>query len=187
MAHNSVGLQEGLDVESPTFRLFERALEFVLRTLEASINDGLGNVLVNGPAYHVEKHVASHEPGQHEESEADIAGVGEAQVFEAFRTLFPRQFGVQNERTSKLGTTYGKKDITNVEQNQNQISDGSKVVSVRSNNQRDGDKVVAQHLPVIFTALLDMDDKNLLKPEPKLGQLIELGQASELTIRPVRP
>lgn len=61
------------------------------------------------------------------------------------------------------------------------------MVSVRSNNQRDGDKVVAQHLPVIFTALLDMDDENLLKPETKLGQLIKLGQATELTVRPVRP
>lgn len=82
---------------------------------------------------------------------------------------------------------YRKENVTNIEQDQDQISHSSKVVPVRSNNQCDSDEVVAQHLPVILAALLDVDDEDLLKPKSKLSQLIELGQAPELTVGPVSP
>lgn len=61
------------------------------------------------------------------------------------------------------------------------------VVTIGSDNQRDGDEVVGQHLPVVFATLLNVDHKDLLEPEAELREDVELVQGTELTIWPEGP
>lgn len=61
------------------------------------------------------------------------------------------------------------------------------MVTVRTNNQGNGDEVVAKHLPVVLATLLDVDHKDLLKPEAQLGQDVELVQGAKFTVWPESP
>lgn len=60
-------------------------------------------------------------------------------------------------------------------------------VSVRGIDEADGNDVMGEHLPVILSALLDVDDQDLLKPEGKLRKHVSLHDAGELAVGPVRP
>lgn len=83
--------------------------------------------------------------------------------------------------------TYREQDVANIEQHQYQVADSVVVVPVRTDDQGNGDKVVAQHLPMVLAALLDVDDEDLLKPKAQLREDVELVQAAKLTIRPEGP
>jgi len=61
------------------------------------------------------------------------------------------------------------------------------VVEVAARNQRDGDDVVREHLPMILATLLNVDDNNLLQPERPLRKHVEFDHAVNLTERPVCP
>lgn len=61
------------------------------------------------------------------------------------------------------------------------------VVTVGSDDQRYGDEVVSQHLPVILATLLDVDHKDLLEPEAELSEDVELVQGAELAVWPEGP
>ena len=61
------------------------------------------------------------------------------------------------------------------------------VVGVASGNERDGDEVMAQHLPMVLPALFHVDDNDLLQPKRPLRQQIHLHDASELPVGPIRP
>lgn len=52
------------------------------------------------------------------------------------------------------------------------------MVPVGTDDQRNGNEVVAQHLPVVFAALLDVDDKDLLEPKSELRKDVELVQSA---------
>lgn len=58
--------------------------------------------------------------------------------------------------------TYREENVPEIEQHQNQVAHGIVVVSIRSNNQRNSDEVVRQHLPMVLATLLNVDDKDLL-------------------------
>jgi hypothetical protein len=61
------------------------------------------------------------------------------------------------------------------------------VVGIRGRDQYDGEEMVRQHLPVVLAALLDVDHNDLLQPESPLSQHVGLGEAVELSGRPVGP
>jgi len=65
-------------------------------------------------------------------------------------------------KTQDLEGTYREENVPNIEQHQNQVAYGVVVVSVRSNDQRNGDEMVGQHLPMVLATLLNVDDKDLL-------------------------
>lgn len=61
------------------------------------------------------------------------------------------------------------------------------VVPVGADNQSNGDEVVSEHLPVVFATFLNVDHKDLLKPEAQLSEGIELMQRAKLAVRPIDP
>lgn len=61
------------------------------------------------------------------------------------------------------------------------------VVAVGCDDQRDGDEVVGQHLPVVLATLLNVDHKDLLEPEAELREGVELVQSADLTVWPEGP
>lgn len=61
------------------------------------------------------------------------------------------------------------------------------MVRVRGYDQSDGDEVVRQHLPVILSLLLNVDDIDLLYPEGQLREEIKLHSPSNLSAGPVCP
>lgn len=61
--------------------------------------------------------------------------------------------------------THWKDNVDNIHNDENQVADACKVVGIRGHDQANGDNVVRQHLPVIFSLLLNVDDVNLLDPE----------------------
>lgn len=85
------------------------------------------------------------------------------------------------------GKPYREKEINNVHQDQDQVTNSGHVVAVAGGDQGAGDDVVREHLPVILAALLNVDDDDLLQPERPLRQNVELVQAGQLTLGPVRP
>lgn len=60
-------------------------------------------------------------------------------------------------------------------------------VSVRGVDEADGDDVVRKHLPMVLSALLNVDDQDLLQPKGKLGKHVSLHNPGELAVGPVRP
>ena len=60
-------------------------------------------------------------------------------------------------------------------------------VSVRGVNEADGDDVMGEHLPVVLSALFNVDNQNLLQPKGQLGKHVSLHESGKLTVGPVRP
>jgi hypothetical protein len=65
---------------------------------------------------------------------------------------------------------YGKSQINRVHHHQYQMADFSLVVGVASRNEGYGDEVMRQHLPMVLSAILNVDYKQLLDPERPLCQ-----------------
>lgn len=61
------------------------------------------------------------------------------------------------------------------------------MVEVRGANERDGDEMVSEHLPMVLATLLDVNDKNLLYPESPLRQEVTLHETTEFPDRPPGP
>lgn len=61
------------------------------------------------------------------------------------------------------------------------------MVGIRGYDQSDCDDVVRQHLPVILSLLLNVDDIDLLDPESQLREEIKLHGPGNLTAGPVCP
>ena len=78
-------------------------------------------------------------------------------------------------------------ELYSIHQHENHITNPRVVVCVCSGNQSNGEKVMRQDLPVIFTPLLELDDKDLQRPETPLGEGVGLGKSVNLPLRPVRP
>ncbi len=71
--------------------------------------------------------MAREKPRDYEHPEYDIANSGKAEVFETFGKLFWLSVG---SHVIRFRMTYGKKQINNVHQHQNQVADPSLVVGV---------------------------------------------------------
>ena len=61
------------------------------------------------------------------------------------------------------------------------------MVSVAREDQKCSDNVVREHLPMVFSSLLDVDNEYLLQPEGVLDQNVPFPYARDLSIGPVRP
>jgi hypothetical protein len=61
------------------------------------------------------------------------------------------------------------------------------VVSVAREDQKRSDNVVREHLPMVFSPLLDVDNEYLLQPEGVLDQNVPFPYPRDLSIGPIRP
>ncbi len=61
------------------------------------------------------------------------------------------------------------------------------VVAVACVDEHQGDQVMAEHLPMVLSPLLNVGNNNLLQPKCPLGQNIALSDAGKLTVRPSSP
>jgi len=61
------------------------------------------------------------------------------------------------------------------------------VVSVAREDQKCSDNVVREHLPMVFSPLLDVDNEYLLQPEGVLDQNVPFPYARDLSIGPICP
>jgi len=61
------------------------------------------------------------------------------------------------------------------------------VVPVACEDQKGRDNVVREHLPIVFSLLLDVDDHNLLEPKGVLDEGVPFPQPSHLSIGPIGP
>jgi hypothetical protein len=61
------------------------------------------------------------------------------------------------------------------------------VVSVAGEDKSGSDNVVSKHLPVVLTALLNVDDNHLLQPERPLAEKVSLHDPIKLAVGPVGP
>ena len=77
-----------------------------------------------------------------------------------------------------MQTSYRQEQIDHIHNNKNDISGRSLVASVAEKDERRSDDVVSEHLPVIFSAFLDVDNKDLLQPESELSEIVPLVDSS---------
>lgn len=61
------------------------------------------------------------------------------------------------------------------------------VVSVAGEDKSGGDNVMGKHLPMVLTALLNVNNNHLLQPESPLAEEIGLHETVELAVGPVGP
>jgi hypothetical protein len=61
------------------------------------------------------------------------------------------------------------------------------IVSVREENEYSGEDVVYKHLQIVFALLFDVYDKDLLKVEGPLDEVVEFEQALDLSEGPALP
>lgn len=145
-AYRAPGVVERFEDMGPAlFRDGERAFEVVHATPIADVGNESGTVLVDAPARRHVEDVASKEPGDHEQTEDDIADHAASKILEA------------------LGKR--KEEVDNVHENQEEMADAGLVVGITAGDKADGDEVVGQHLPMVLAAVLNVDDKHLLDPE----------------------
>jgi hypothetical protein len=65
------------------------------------------------------------------------------------------------------------------------MTDGSVVVCVAGEEQTAGDEVMGEHLPVVLTTLLNVEDNNLLDPEGLLREDVGLHEARDFLVWPM--
>jgi hypothetical protein len=61
------------------------------------------------------------------------------------------------------------------------------VVSVTREDQKGCDNVVCEHLPMVLSSLLDVDNEYLLQPESVLDQYVPFPYPRNLSVGPIRP
>lgn len=96
--------------------------------------------------------VAEKHPGAKEDDEANVARRLVSEVAKHF--------------------SQREEDVNHVHNDHNHMADTSQEVLVRANNQGTRHNVVDKHLPVVFAALLNVDDVDLLDPDGKLDQVV---------------
>ena len=82
---------------------------------------------------------------------------------------------------------YSKKYINYLHEIEYDISDLCLVVAVTHEHENAGDDVVAQHLPVVFSPLLDVDDEDLLDPETELYEVVPFHGCVDFSVWPAGP
>ena len=83
--------------------------------------------------------------------------------------------------------SYRKNKIYNIHDTEDQVCNLRLVITITCENQHCGDDVMCEHLPMVFSPSLDIDDHDLLKPESVLCKNIPFPQPSNFSIWPVCP
>lgn len=142
----------------------------------ASVGHFDGNIGVDGPADGEVKDVSGDEPRKHENTKSNVASGLHAHVLEQLRNLHTN--GQYSARSRYRARTYREDQIDYIHQTQDDIANLGLVVAVAANQKQTCDDVVGEHLPMILSALLNVDDQNLLQPEAELSQVVQLEKAS---------
>lgn len=83
--------------------------------------------------------------------------------------------------------SYREEDVNDIHQHENEVADTGEAVSVGGENERDGDNVMREHLPVVLAAFLNVDNQDLLHPKAELSQHVPLHEAGNLAVGPLGP
>lgn len=97
---------------------------------------------------------------------------------------------VSNEdgrKTHQKITTYREKQVNHVHQDQGKVADSRVAVPIRGVDEGARDDVMGEHLPVVLSALLDVDNNELLEPEGQLCEHVSLHKSRELAVWEIRP
>lgn len=82
---------------------------------------------------------------------------------------------------------YWEEKIHYIHQAKNYICNFSLVVTITCKDQRSCNNVMCEHLPMVLSACLNIDNHDLLKPECILDEDIPFSQPTNLAIRPISP
>lgn len=74
---------------------------------------------------------------------------------------------------------YREDEINSIHEHEHCITSAHLPVAVGEEQQADRDNVVCEHLPVVFAALFDMNDKKLLHPKCGLRKVVELERGTK--------
>jgi hypothetical protein len=83
--------------------------------------------------------------------------------------------------------TYREEDVSKVHDAENDIADFGLVEAVRGKEQGRGEDVMGKHLPVVFSALFDVDDEELVHPKGELDNVVPLDARLKSGVRESRP
>jgi len=73
--------------------------------------------------------------------------------------------------------TYREYQVDDIHQAQDDDADLCLVIAVASNQKQACNDVVGEHLPMVLSTLFNVDNQNLLEPETKLSQIVQLKEA----------
>ena len=71
--------------------------------------------------------------------------------------------------------TYWEEKVYNVHQAQDHVGNFRLMVAVAGEDQKRRDDVVGEHLPVVLSSLLNIDNHNLLQPKCVLDENVPFG------------
>lgn len=83
--------------------------------------------------------------------------------------------------------TYRKEEINNIHDDEDEVSDTGVVVGVAGKDESGSNDVVSEHLPMVLTALFNVNDNHLLQPESPLAKKVGLHDSIELAVGPISP
>lgn len=83
--------------------------------------------------------------------------------------------------------THRQEDVARIHQDEDNIASRGEMEGVRADEEHDGDDVVREHLPVVFSPLLDVDDENLLARKGTLNKVVCLGSQEKRPSQSLRP
>lgn len=83
--------------------------------------------------------------------------------------------------------SYRQQKVHDIHQAQHDIRNIVEPVDVRSSQKTTRNPMMSQHLIVILSPLLDVNDENLLHPERQLHKQIPLQNTRHAAVRPLRP
>lgn len=67
------------------------------------------------------------------------------------------------------------------------LTDPRIIRPITPHDQSDGDEMMSQHLVVILSPGLEVEDEELVEPEPELDEVVKLGQRAQGSMRVVVP
>lgn len=137
---------------------------------------------------HGEEDLASEKPDDDEQTKEDVASLCETQVFEQFSSLATRVSGLSSPHQHKgQGKTHREHYVDQIHSTQNYDANAGVIVPIREEEQRYGKDVVCEHLGVVLSLLLDVDNQNLGDPKSPLGEVVEFRKTGDVAEGPTFP
>lgn len=129
------------------------------------------------------------DPGNEEYSKSNVAKFAVTAIFETFSKLsYPSQSSMIEQRGFLASRyTHREDNIDHIHDNEDIITNSSVMIAVTRRDESNGDKMMTEHLPVVFASFLDIDNNDLLQPESPLAENVALHQPLHLSVWPVCP
>ena len=83
--------------------------------------------------------------------------------------------------------THGQPDVTEIHQDQDDRAHPRIIRPITPHDERDRHEMMRQHLIVILAPGLEVEDEELVEPEPELDEVVKLGKRAQWGVRIVVP